>query len=548
MNKDSKNGKFPSSVATARRRVSWIIGLMLLAVLFTRLLTLTHNMGLHPDEFVFFYSSESLAHRLLGVTDQYIEVKEYPEGAFVFQMPFHIAAYLLNRLTGKSLYIQTIGRLSSVFYFLAASMIGGIILTRWFPKRKACLPLYALIMVFSVMHLEQSRYGTGDGITACLLMILLLFTAIAQDSAGKCFTTALLVASFATGALSAVKYPLLFFFAVPLSVVFGLTGKGKTTHRGFMILSMAAMVAIAFFLCSPKTAVDPMYVARVIKKEMGSYVTAGNICEVGGPWNHLVSVSLFLTLYSGFPLATIFLVTAWTKERKHRPSDKEGFLFTRVVPCIMLLFFLYNLFVTTLFMRSFYLFFCLSDLYVASEAARWFEEKGLKKRIVLALTVIMIVRGGYYISVLSERQGAARLNEKILAAADSKWQHTILLGPGFFLPFDNGILIDPEPWNIGEAGFCTEEELKMKPGDLLICATQDYSRCNPYFFPISHPQAKQQIESWQLFKTLNHEHYQGQVYPEYYYWLFGYWIKGTTGTDYEFPSNRVYYCRLLREP
>lgn len=44
-----------------------------------------------------------------------------------------------------------------------------------------------------------------------------------------------------------------------------------------------------------------------------------------------------------------------------------------------------------------------------------------------------------------------------------------------------------------------------------------------------------------MFKNVNKGYYVGSAYPDYYYYLFGYWIKGTTGTDYEFPSCAVYY-------
>lgn len=544
MEKSIQKREGPSSRFAAGRNAYLIIGLMLLAVLVTRMLTLTHNMGMHPDEFVFFYSSESLAHKLLGIADQYTEVKEYPEGAFVFQAPFHMAAWLLQKVTGRSLYIQTVGRLSAVFYFLAAAGFGGSILERWFPKRKWSLPIYALTVTFSLIHMEQSRYGTADAISACLLMALVLFCASAQDSAGtQAIIARLLAASFTAGALSAVKYPLVFFFILPIVTALRSTRKGKTSTRAFLLSGMAILMVMAFFICSPKAAADPMYVVRVIQKEMGNYVAAGNLCEVGGPWNHLLSVILYLTLYSGFPLASVFLVTSGVREIKRSPAaDEKGALFNKIIPCALLVFLFYNLFSTTLFMRSIYPFFCLSDLYVASEAARWIEEKGTKKRVVLVLLTFLLVRGGYHTAALTEKRGTERLNEMILTAASDNWQHTILLGPGYFLPFDDGLLTDPEAWDTDDARYRTEEALKLNPGDMVLCATQEHSRNNPYFFPTHYPVANLQIERWQTFKTVNKAFYKGQVYPEHYYWLFGYWIKGTTGTDYEFPSNRLYYC------
>ena len=32
-----------------------------------------------------------------------------------------------------------------------------------------------------------------------------------------------------------------------------------------------------------------------------------------------------------------------------------------------------------------------------------------------------------------------------------------------------------------------------------------------------------------------------EAFPEWYYWYSGYWIKGSTGAEYEYPAFRLYY-------
>ena len=81
----------------------------------------------------------------------------------------------------------------------------------------------------------------------------------------------------------------------------------------------------------------------------------------------------------------------------------------------------------------------------------------------------------------------------------------------------------------------------LHPGEMVITCSEDHSRCNRYIIPYEDDAVHELIFNWETFKHINTPYYIGQVYPEYYYYLFGFWIKGTTGTDYEFPTNQVYY-------
>ena len=164
-----------------------------------------------------------------------------------------------------------------------------------------------------------------------------------------------------------------------------------------------------------------------------------------------------------------------------------------------------------------------------------------KKAIVCVLTGILVLRGVYYIGALTERGGAGRMTEILENTVGDGWNRTTLLGPGYFLGIDGKYGKDAQTPDIDDARYQDADDLRLGQGELVICATQEHSRCNPYFFPVNNELANRQIYNWTRFKEINAAYYKGQLYPERYYYLFGYWLKGTTGTDYEFPSNRVYY-------
>ena len=135
-----------------RKKAAFVIVLlMILAVATTRGVTLMHNSYLHPDENVFVSAARSLKDRLMGIEDFYVEAKEYPEGAYVFQAPFHILAELFLRATGHKISGFISSRVASVTYFTFAAVIGCFMIFRWIDSRPAALGAYALIIVFSLI-------------------------------------------------------------------------------------------------------------------------------------------------------------------------------------------------------------------------------------------------------------------------------------------------------------------------------------------------------------------------------------------------------------
>lgn len=278
-----------------------------------------HGARLHPDETVFEYSASSLADCLLGEADEYKEIKEYPEGAYVFQMPFYVAGHLLNK-AGLDIPERAFGRVGAVVYFALGATLGAMLLFRFFNVRKTHFAIYAAIIVFSLIHIEQSRYATGDAISMFLIMLIVYLSARALERDGRNAFKWLILASGGAGALCAVKYPLLFFAIIPAYAA-AVCLKEKTGREKLaMIAAMLLTLLAAFLLFSPKVITDPMYVKRVIDVELGRYMVNGNMAEVGGKKNHLVSMTVYTLFYSGFPFALVFAIAgffmAWRRRRE----------------------------------------------------------------------------------------------------------------------------------------------------------------------------------------------------------------------------------------
>lgn len=531
-----------------RKKAAFVIVLlMILAVATTRGVTLMHNSYLHPDENVFVSAARSLKDRLMGIEDFYVEAKEYPEGAYVFQAPFHILAELFLRATGHKISGFISSRVASVTYFTFAAVIGCFMIFRWIDSRPAALGAYALIIVFSLMHLEQSRYGTGDAITMFLLITLILWCALACS--GRQPVVFLLFAALFCGFAAAVKYPLAAFLWLPLIVLWRVF-REKSLHLKIGVSLLLCGAALAgFFLCSPKAIFDPRYVLRVIRVESGAYLTRGNAFTLGGWYNHLLSILLYSMFYSGIPLAPALAVYAFvSRSKKRRGTHRTNieFLFDLILPAAILLFIGYNVMVRSLFMRSCYPFFFFTDLYAAAAVSEFFyTEHRSRRALACVLATFMVCRGGWYIGALSERNAGRRLDSLILAARREKCESAELLATrpvhGPFLNYDKELLPDAEEIYIQDERFRASDTAELYPGEMVITCSEDHSRCNRYIIPYEDDAVHELIFNWETFKHANAQYYVGQAYPEYYYYLFGFWIKGTTGTDYEFPTNQVYY-------
>lgn len=78
----------------------WIVLITVCIILVTRAFSLTYHMAYHPDERCFFSSTNSLMRSIFDANEVFTEFKEYPEGAYLFQLPFHLIGEVFGRLKG----------------------------------------------------------------------------------------------------------------------------------------------------------------------------------------------------------------------------------------------------------------------------------------------------------------------------------------------------------------------------------------------------------------------------------------------------------------
>lgn len=527
----------------------WMLLAMVAAILITRAVCLQHEMEHHPDEHVFYKGAASLKEHLLDPSIPFEEVKEYPEGAYLFHVPFQMIAECVEHSTGLEQNPQLYGRIAAVFYFAAGSIIGWTILQNYLKGSKLALACYALIMVFSLLHIEQSRYGTGDSISFFLLMLLLLlcFKTFEATERGKLWLLA--SAGFCVGSLCAVKYPQAYFLLCPAVCLF-LTSSRKDIIRN--VLCMLAAFIAGLFLFSPKAQGDPWYIVRVCTAEMNAYVHSGNMAEMGGLKNHIASILLYHTLYADFPFSLPILGLTFLMNLKTlvKSQNKAKWFTEFALPVIMGVFALYNLFPRTLFIRTYYPYFCVASLYVAWVIGRLLERSREKKTfrymqvLFSVFCILMVVRGGVLTVALTDDNAGERLQEIIDQIPDEKWQNTTLLGPGFYTDVDGNKLKKPVT-EIQMEDY--EAPFRIDEGNLTLSASLSHARAGEYIFKIVNPPLEARIAGWKQFQLENETYFLGAAYPEWYYPLFGYWIKGSTGAEYEFPANQIYFRPLGAE-
>lgn len=526
----------------SKRQAAAIILITVFLVALTRGLTISHNMELHSDEHVFFTAAQSLKGYLSGSSPVYEEVKEYPEGAIVFQLPFHILTAVINRLCSAGISPRLSGRIADVFYFTIGVALGGVIIYRFFSKKPVYTALYGLIAVFSLLHIEQSRYGTGDAISLFLLMSVVLLTASGL-SAEKRRGVHVAFAVFAAGAAGAVKYPLVIFAAIP---AFAAVRLMRGAPRGRKLAAAAAFLAVlwlGFAVFSPKAALDPMYIYRASTRELGDYLGAAGLPLYLKLWSNFMSIFTYSMLYSGFPLMPLWLFLALRAAfREKTGGNGVRVFFCRVMPVMLIVFFSYNLLATFFAMRSFYPFFFLGDLYVAAAAGNWLQRGGARRAAVLVLSAFMVLRGAWLVGAMSARNDGARMTALIESAVDDSWDKTTILS-GYII-FPDGLEDEKETTvvNITDARFAGEDAMRLAPGELFIAGARDFAIGGfQYNFLPKKYSVFASSTAWRSFAAVNEEYCVGRLYPQYYYYLFGYWLSGTTGTVLEFPTCTVYY-------
>ena len=530
------------STMNHKRSFIQIALITVILILLTRVITLTYNRRLHPDEHVFYASVHSLSESILDPDTPFIENKEYPEGTYFFQLPFQLAGQIFRNLIGigGTKGIQQIGRLSSVFYFIIAVLLGLRLLWRYLGKNSLSLWIYGLTMTFSLFFIEQSRYGTGDTITLMLVMLLITLTAHAleSDAENKWWAAGF----FVSGILGAVKYPQLVFILIPLAAFLSRPGTRKASR---LILFLLAVIA-GFFLFSPKALQDPGYILRVIDREATAYSVSN--FGIGGPVNHLLNLCLYLLLYSDFPLLPMVILIGFVRRffslfslyKTAAAKSGTALLFEYIIPGVCLFFFVYNLFVSTQFFRTYTPFFGMMALYTAAAAETLFSKNKRCQTAVLLLAVCMILRSMAFVWILSDdRKIQEKFSAIVSGAVDENWTQTWYTNLFCFrIPEESGISV--HDYYTLDPLVEYNSSYTIQPGQLVITGAQAYHRGRPYLINLDDPY-ESSAQIWSDFKRANHEYYVGQLYPDSYYYLFGGWIRGSTLSQYEFPCHYIYY-------
>lgn len=509
-------------------------------LLVSRGITLSHERYNHPDEAVFFLSTQSLRQSLLGI-DDYTPTKAYPEGSYLFYVPFQF----LFRFVGDALHIgvdiQMVGRIAAVLYFTLGCILGALVLYYAFEPKPGLLCIYAVFMLFSLFQIELSRYGTCDTITFFLLMAILCSLLLYFRRQKTVFV---LLAFLLCGILTATKYPLLYFCVLPICA---LCMRRRDGGKGAFILKLCGgmlLLFVGFLLFSPSVVRDPSFLIDACRRELDSYITTGNVNGIGTPLDHLLSLFVYHFFYSDCPGAILFIaygllllvrrpVAAGTDE------SRVKCFFSKVLPIVTLVFLAYNLLIKTLFFRTLYPYFCICILYASYGVYRL----ALTKRARLAAYLLLAVtalRGAYLLYALAQPSRGYAIEE--LLTTNPGWSErsgTVLLS-GYTI---SGSITIPEPTQVLsiEELYAPQAPLEFEKNMFLITDPFAHSMAGIRLAPVTDARVLDVKRLWERFLAENEAYYLGTPYPQHYYWLFGYWLHGSTGTHYEFPTNYVYY-------
>ena len=516
-----------NKMSQSSRILLWTLISMMTLICVTRLLALKHGMMLHPDEWVFSSSASSL---FKG--SSYQVYKTYPEGAILMQMPFQISRQFVLQLIHFGGDVQMsgahlMGRISSVVYFSLGAMLGCTFL-HLTQKKTMPVVLFAIAMVFSLFQIEQSRYGTGDVPSFFLIMAILnLITLYLRRNR----LSLLCIAAVLTGILGAVKYPQLYFIFLPLCA----TVLNRRSSKISLFVAIPAVLGCCFlgFVCFSPSLLQREFLSGIISREMDAYVANPNLWAVGTPLGHLVSLLTYHLLYTDVPLAPILALIGIVPLFRQREKDSTA-SFLRVILFIFLGFFIYNLFVPTLFFRTYYIYFSVCLLYTCIGVSTLLERKGWKP-LMLVLLCAMVLRGVFLICLLSQPQKDA--NEPLLS--NPNWSDRVVvtvLGKAYLYGEISGDLTEID---MLDAFLIQTPALKTR--EFCVTGPYQFGLARTMRFLIRDADVQRLTDGWDSFRDQNAPYLFEKLYPDFYYALFGYWLEGSTGTPFEFPSAYFYY-------
>ena len=71
-----------------KKKHTAVLVLIILLIGLTRGITLQNQIDIHPDEWVFYESTNSMMSVIFGLEREFVEAKEYPEVHIFFTCPF----------------------------------------------------------------------------------------------------------------------------------------------------------------------------------------------------------------------------------------------------------------------------------------------------------------------------------------------------------------------------------------------------------------------------------------------------------------------------
>jgi hypothetical protein len=297
---------------------------------------------------------------------------------------------------------------------------------------------------------------------------------------------------------------------------------------------MILIGSVAGFICFSPSVLQPGFFLEAITRETKAYLVRPNIVSTGTPLDHLLSLAIYHMVYADVPMAPIFAGIGVASLFKQSEKSNMTWMFAVLAPVIVLGFFVYNLFVPSLYFRTYYLYFCFFILYAAIGLAELFSRKYIKQ-IVIALMCVMVIRGGYLMFLLSQSQKDAGAP----LYTHEKWSDDANVTFTGWGAEDGDIPSEATQISIYDAFI--KQTPTLNAGEFSIIGGYQYCIARNKIFTMKNEDVLRATKGWESFRDQNAPYLYHQLYPDYYYDLFGYWLEGSMGTLYEFPSIYYYY-------
>ena len=468
--------------------------------------------------------------------EEYEPLKPYPEGTYIFRLPFHLLAQGAVLEDDYADNVRLWGRISSVFYFAIGSIFGLWLVLKVFEGGKAGGVIYMLTTCFSMFQIELSRYGTFDPISYFVLMLTLFLLAQYIRKDKKAY---FLAAGFCIAVAAAGKYSLAYFFVLPISLLF-LQKKSKKEALSLLFL-MAVFAILGFLLFSPSIIRNPRFFINTIFGGISGYVVGGNPEGYSTFPESLFSVIVYQLFYSDLPLSTIFMVFGAVHIFRLGKSSVESKFFGFVLPLCVLVFLIYNCLLTTFFLRTLFPYYFIAALYAAAGLGQLCKNKKICVMAVL-LCALMLIRSSYYISVMADYTAAEKRAEAFRNSAEATNVSEILYLGEYFPARELKAAFNDYNTNTLNLDTLLEGKFPdLQSGQLIITDSLEHGWAKRCVFPPKNQKTINITQGWENFKADNQQYFVGTLFPQHYYWLFGYWVHGSTGTNYEFPNCYLYY-------